>query len=794
MGSPLELPLVPAFVGSLFLGCISLGWGHMRNYFLPAFILSCGIVHIQVTTAILSPFDLREVMGENPEFIKLTAVLLESPKVKEQVLPSGKSRWKTKVRLRLRRRLADHSGVGHSLKGDVIATMSGRLPDSFFRGRAVQVEGILKRPPSSRAEGLFNYRIFLERQGIYYLFQTENNHDWKIVDQRKDPIKPLSDRFRKWAQETLAKGLNPDDPVLALLYAISLGDRERISSHLKEPFLHSGTMHLFAVSGLHVGLITGMLMVLLRTLRVPGSWCGALLIPALWFYAAVTGWQTSTIRACIMTSVILGACLLKRPPDLINSIAVSALILLIWDPRQLFQSGFQLSFTVVISIALFYQSGRRIWQDLNKTDPYLPDPQKKNRLEVSFSNSTMRYLFLNFWVSLSAWLGSLPLVAVYFHVIAVVGVFVNMLVIPLATFCLMACLGSWISALIVPFLTETFNHSAWFWMVSIMNITKLASDFPGASFFVRAPDPFEIIAYYFVFFGSAGALFYRDIRFVFMIMATSLLLGVICFFTNFKGSELTVLSLSGGDALFYESTEKGGGSNLLIDCGDSSDTEFMVMPFLKTKGLGFINHFLLTHGDKKHVGGAGIIVEKLHPQAIAFADVGYRSTVFRDFIADVRTKSPDSLAPMRKGDRFCDWEILHPTGLEPMTRADDHPLVIGKTIHGVSVLLLSDLSRRGQDVLIRNNPGLKTDILICSVLGNHVPPSPMFLKRIHPKVLIISAGSHSGDQQPNRRFRLEMDRLGIPLFYTHDEGSLTLSFQKDKVSLTTMSGKQWILR
>src|SRR5436309_15327137 len=114
----------------------------------------------------------------------------------------------------------------------------------------------------------------------------------------------------------------------------------------------SWSMHIFAISGLHIALLAGVLVELLRVLQIPRGLCGWLVIPLIWFYTAATGWQPSAVRSTIMMSVIIVGWALKRPSNLLNSLAAAGFILLLWDPQQLFQASFQLSFFVVLSIAL----------------------------------------------------------------------------------------------------------------------------------------------------------------------------------------------------------------------------------------------------------------------------------------------------------------------------------------------------------------------------------------------------------------------------------------------------------
>ena len=116
--------------------------------------------------------------------------------------------------------------------------------------------------------------------------------------------------------------------------------------------MRAGTYHIFAVDGLRIGLLAGICLGLLRLLQIPRALCGAVVLPVLWFYVGLTGWPASAVRATIMASVVIAGWALRRPGDLINSLCAAALIILMWQPEQLFQPGFQLSFLVVACIAL----------------------------------------------------------------------------------------------------------------------------------------------------------------------------------------------------------------------------------------------------------------------------------------------------------------------------------------------------------------------------------------------------------------------------------------------------------
>ena len=132
------------------------------------------------------------------------------------------------------------------------------LGSDFFAGQPVEVKGVLRRPKRAAAENLFDYRAYLEGRGIYYQLETANTNDWRLVERDGGPQRrPLANRFAAWAQATLARGLTVEDAPLRLSWAMALGWKTALTDDVSEPFMRSGTMHIFAISGLHIALIAG---------------------------------------------------------------------------------------------------------------------------------------------------------------------------------------------------------------------------------------------------------------------------------------------------------------------------------------------------------------------------------------------------------------------------------------------------------------------------------------------------------------------------------------------------------
>ena len=173
-------------------------------------------------------------------------------------------------------------------------------------------------------------------------------------------------------QTTLSRGLEDSPEIHGLISGMVLGARDETPDEIEEQFQQTGTLHLFAVSGLNVAIVAQLLWIIAIAARVPRRWAIALIIPALFFYAAITGLNTSSVRAALMGAILLGGFFVERKVLPVNSVAAAAFLILCYDTNQLFSTGFQLSFAVVLAIIILadrlYRWLLRWWEP----DPFLP--------------------------------------------------------------------------------------------------------------------------------------------------------------------------------------------------------------------------------------------------------------------------------------------------------------------------------------------------------------------------------------------------------------------------------------
>lgn len=456
-------------------------------------------------------------------------------------------------------RSREHSAILETPEGDTIELL---LPEtlSMKEGERWNVRGLPVGFPPSPLPGLFDRSAWLDTLGVAYRL--------KVIEAYQQPpsswqqhLLSASRECRRAISSLLMSGASPDDPAAQFIAALLLGDKEHADTEIIENFRRSGCLHAFAVSGLHVGIIALLLGGLLRLCRCSPFTKNILLLLLLGIYIFITGMPVSAIRAYLMIGAFLLARLLQRDYNLLNIWSFAALALLLWNPRYLFQPGFQLSFAVYAAICAGACWSRtcRGWFE---PDDYIPF-----RLMTGTERLRQRWgraacgLFI---VSVCAWLASLPLCIFHFHAVSTWGVAANILLAPL----LPAVMGLGIIALCMAWCPAALLGINWLNRhvadLTLQGIAAL-SGLPAA--YVPA--------------------------------APSLPKDGIAIITFTYGSHTCLL----------------GNPGLLIDCGTTDDARWTVIPALFHLN-GTPRIFLTTHAHARQTGGAEII-RQAHPDILS---------------------------------------------------------------------------------------------------------------------------------------------------------------------------------
>ncbi len=237
-----KLPLALLFATAFLVLAISLTFKNFRPVLICPLLIFTGWTNLAVHQAVISPNDLRTFLGNEASLVTLRGTLAETPDLKIYE-HDGEQTKRTLARVHVHElRRAEN---WEPAVGSIIVTTPSTMAGNFFTGQPVEIYGVLGPPPVPVAEGLFDYRAYLRRQGIYYQLKTASADDWKLLSTNSTP--PLSDRFLAWSQRTLALGLPEEDEPLKLLWAMTLGWKTALTSEVSAPFVESGTMHIFAI-------------------------------------------------------------------------------------------------------------------------------------------------------------------------------------------------------------------------------------------------------------------------------------------------------------------------------------------------------------------------------------------------------------------------------------------------------------------------------------------------------------------------------------------------------------------
>jgi competence protein ComEC len=810
---PANLPLL--FFLGLTSAAVALFCEKGRSVLLAAALVFAGWFNLARHSAILSPYDVRLLLGPKPELVRVRGTLAASP-IERIFERHSTELWRSTALLEVRQ--LQRGTHWQSASGRISVTTQGILDEDFFSGQTVEICGVARPPPPPTAPGLFDARSYLRQQGVYYQLSATTN-DWQIWPSDTPQKKPLAARFHAWAKETLGHGLPTEDKALRLTCTLMLDWCAPMTQSVKEPFVRAGTFHIFAVDGLRIGMISAILLLFFRVLQIPREISGWGVIPVIWFYAGLTGFPWCAIRASIMMTVIILGRALRRPCDLLNSLFAAAFIILIWDPRQLFLPGFQLSFLVVFCIAVLLtekESTNRFrctsflvvfciavlltekestngfrcisflvvfciavlirWLELVpklvfRRDPMLPDQLKRH--PPLWLSRIGWFGCETFDISVAAWFGSLPLAACYFHIFNWISVPANCLVVPLTMLALASNLSSLAVGAFWPFGTELFNYASWFLMNCIIDISQWFSNLPGTCFNVSSPSLVTSILFYalLVIIGSEWILgTTRKYQAWIALGSMTVLIGQQAY--SALETRMDILSLKGGHAI-YVSSPSPFKDNLLVDCGNVRPSESTTQPFLRAQGVNHLSMFCLSDASQRQMGGAALLSTNFTFDRVAFSPARARSPGYKQFTAAVG-KTPNRRQLISDGDSILGWTVLSPASSTRLKPADDNAVVLRKEINGVSVLLLSDLSRAGQRELLERHPDLRADILIAGLPARDEPVCDWFLDAVKPRWIVIADSESPAPRRASPKLRERLARQSA--LFCSDTGALTFVF------------------
>ncbi|MBK1835322.1 ComEC/Rec2 family competence protein [Roseibacillus ishigakijimensis] len=502
--------------------------------------------------------------------------------------------------------------------------------------------------------------------------------------------------------------------------AVILGEKTA-SSEAFQDFRKTGTMHIFAVSGLHVGLVALLVYGVGRFLRLPPRALLLTVLAAMFGYAFITGLRPPALRAALMGALLLGRFLLLRRPAAFNNLCAAALVVLACDSFQLWQPGFQFSFLVVLVILLLEPF---LWQRVEPHlghDPYLPRPLWSPWQKISSQARSQAAKM--FTVSLTAWGGSAPLSALYFGWFTPVAALASAFMVLFAFAILAGAFLSLAVGLLHPSAALPINalngHLADWARSSATGFSRL----PGAWTRVTSPAPWQN--------------------------------GLCLFDLPYEGTA-SHLAIGGG---------------ILIDGGRAADFQWIVQPALEASSLS-CDSLIASHNDANHLGGltASLAIwpirQILHPPEPPSYELANLQQAARNQGTRLLPARAKQWLPLAK-DVSC--EVLA-TGTGSPGRADDRSLILRLHWQGWRLLFTHEAGYETESRLLAAGLDLSADVWICGAQSALFTGHDAFLAHLGPRLIITPRPAPP--LSPSRQKWLQQS--GITLFGKQEHGAIFL--------------------
>jgi competence protein ComEC len=631
-------------------------------------------------------------------------------------------------------------------------------------------------------------------------------------------------------------------PETAVLKALLIGDSSGITPDLRRAFTQTGTSHILAISGLHITIVASIAFALFRWLLswVPivlrHAWTRpgaalATLIPVT-LYAFLAGFSPSTQRALIMVAVFLLAFLVKREADLMNTVALAALVILCVQPAALFSISFQLSFAAVLAIVYVFE--RRGATHRPAAADFVESRAAKIR----------RGLMVFCGVSLIAAWGTAPLGMYYFNMASFIGLPANCVAVPLMGYLVVAVglMGTLLAMLSIPAALLCYQISGWVLSKSIALIDLMAR-WPYAAVRTVSPSVEEMALFYLMSWsvlrltadepsaarpsnaGTGGwnaepgvpvptrGGFFGAIRFAVRrrrAASAVLVLSLIgagadagyWAYQRFGRQDLrvTVLDVGQGSSVLLEFP---GGTTALVDGGGFAGTAGfdvgarVVAPFLWRQKIATIDTLILTHPNSDHVNGLTFIAENFHVRSL-WTNGEYRPIPGYEGL--IRTGLERGIALPRYADiprhtpiNDAQLEVLYPpvdflerVGADRWRRDENNNSLVTKVSLGeVSILIPGDIMRPAEKELVAlSGDRLKSTALIAPHHGSRTSSSEEFLASVAPQAVIVSCAGRPGSGMPHSQVLQRYAACQARVYRTDRHGAVRLTTDGQGLAIT----------
>ncbi|MFS0689799.1 DNA internalization-related competence protein ComEC/Rec2 [Sporosarcina sp. 179-K 8C2 HS] len=628
------------------------------------------------------------------------------------------------------------------------------------------LEGAFQELPTSAHEYSFNMERYLRMNGAVGMFESTRLLNYEFNSGLNTILSERRWNVKQHIQETFPESLVTE------AQALLIGDRSGMDEQVASRYRTLGITHLFAISGLHVGLLTFLFRNLLIRLSVRIETIDNFLIILLPLYAVIAGGAPSVWRAVSVTILILLTATGRFRMRMDDALAMSAAGFILWQPFVVFQPGFQLSYLAAFS--LIYST--RI----------LSRPTSAITLSFLVTSITQLALY--------------PILLYHFYELSLSSFIVNLFYVPLYSFVI---LPTNIVLLLLTYALPPIAEIVFLLYVPFRSWIEACTEFlaslPNQVWVPGRPGPFTSIlaicgTLLFFIALERGVKAFRAVPYV---LIPALLIQALLYTES--ATRVTYLDVGQGDAIVIELPYRRG--VYVIDTGGTVNFgepnwrtpekafevgRSIVVPFLKGRGITKIDKLILTHADSDHMEGADEVLEEVQVREIHISPGSEKEKTMED-VMRIATDKGIPVFAMKEGatwlDKNSDFYYMAPA-VGPY-KGNDSSLVLFMTTEGPSFLFTGDLGVEGERKLLGRygNFDWGKVILKAGHHGSHTSSSDEFVRALQPELTIFSYGKDNRYGHPHAEVLETFKKYGLSTMSTADHGSITVSVKRGGYSV-----------
>ncbi len=637
-------------------------------------------------------------------------------------------------------------------------------------GQEVEFFGRVYTTPGPKNPGQLDYKSYLQGDvpSIRALASLERRQNVKLLDDRQGN---LFFHFLYVLKGNLEEGLKKSafPGSAAIMTGVVWGTKEEIPRGVLEDFIKTGTYHFLAISGTQVGMIVVTLHFFLFLLRIPHKHIAPLIMGITLLYAIITGFEPPVLRAAFLTFFCYGALLARRGWDLPSGVSAAVLAILLFNPSDLFNPGFQLSLSGFLGLVyLSHYIELFFW--------------RSSLLVESLQSPEERPKYWFFWiavrkalcVSLGAWVATSPLVFYYFHLFSTLGAILSLVLFPLfwvitiGGFAL-SILGQFSTKMALPlaYVTEGANDC-------VIGIVSWISSVPFTCIFSPSPSWYWILTFYVL---GVLALLVRvfNVRWSYTVAAL-LVMGNAYIYSEIPISErnslkVSVLDVGHGSCVFVEFPNR---RTMIYDAGGGGSFDVgrnIIAPFLWQEGVKKLDFLVISHEDADHYNAVPFLTERfsigkvLVSSHLSFSEEGRLLLKFFES-KGISVKTIQEGVEVN-GLGGASLKVLNPPKDNKWLSANDASSVVRVDYKGHSLLLCGDIIEEWaiERLLIASTATITSDVVVAPHHGSYTPNLGKFLDRVSPEYIVVSTNRKSLDYYPG----------GDKVLSTFEEGAVNLT-------------------